>query len=379
MKKIIRGMLLLLCISCLIGSASAAEVDCFTTYCFASEDFEAGEQGITGICLRELPDSGVGSVMLGSRMLRPGDVLTAEQTAQMTFCPVGTPVDREARIGYLPIGEDGVAPESVMTISIRGREDKPPMAEDSTLETYKNLQVGGRLKVKEPEEQTMTYTVVRQPKRGTVTIGEDGSFTYTPKKNKIGIDSFTYTASDPAGHVSREATVTVTILKPTDAAQYTDTAGKDCCFSAEWMKNTGIFVGENVGGNPCFSPEKPVTQGEFLTMLVKTLDLPAEEDTEVAGFEDAPQWLRPYLAAAIRSGLAAGLAHSDVFPAEAPMDGETAADLLCIALDAADADALSQQGIVLTEGPMTRGDAAQVLYQTYLLSGNSNRPTVVRQ
>ena len=37
----------------------------------------------------------------------------------------------------------------------------------------------------------------------------------------MGVDSFVYTAADPAGKTSREATVTITILKPTEAAQYT--------------------------------------------------------------------------------------------------------------------------------------------------------------
>ena len=114
-----------------------------------------------------------------------------------------------------------------MTIGIRGKENKAPTAEDSALETYKNLENTGKLKVSDPEGEQLTYTLVRQPKRGTVTISEDGSFTYTPKKNKVGVDSFTYTAADPAGNVSREATVTVTILKPSDTTQYTDTLGVD--------------------------------------------------------------------------------------------------------------------------------------------------------
>lgn len=89
----------------------------------------------------------------------------------------------------------------------------------------------------------------------------NGNFTYTPKKNKVGIDSFTFTATDSTGKVSREATVTVSILKPTDTRQYSDTLGRDCRFQAEWMKNTGIFVGENVGGSACFLPDQVVSPG----------------------------------------------------------------------------------------------------------------------
>ena len=65
------------------------------------------------------------------------------------------------------------------------------------METYKNLPNKGKLKVTEPEGEHMVFTVVRQPKRGQVVINEDGSFEYTPKKNKVGVDSFTYTATDP--------------------------------------------------------------------------------------------------------------------------------------------------------------------------------------
>ena len=67
-----------------------------------------------------------------------------------------------------------------MTITIRGKEDKAPVAEDLTLETYKNLPNEGKLKVTDPEGQVMTYTVLRQPKRGTVEIREDGSWCDRP-------------------------------------------------------------------------------------------------------------------------------------------------------------------------------------------------------
>ncbi len=58
---------------------------------------------IAGICITSLPDKKVGSVMLGSRVLVPGDVLTAEQPAQMTFSPRLTDLDESAEVGYLPI------------------------------------------------------------------------------------------------------------------------------------------------------------------------------------------------------------------------------------------------------------------------------------
>ena len=351
---------LLLSVCTLLGAAgvvSAAEVESGASYCFSTADFSQ-EESLTGICITDLPKE-EGVLCLGTRILQPGDILTSEQISQMTFSPVGTESDREVAVGYLPIYKNHVAEESQMTLSILGKEDKAPVAEDFALETYKNLPTTGKLKISDPEGQTMTYTVIRQPKRGTLEIQADGSFTYTPKKNKVGVDSFVYTAADPAGKVSREATVTITILKPSDAKQYQDTIGSDCRFAAEWMRHTGIFSGENLAEKPCFGPEKEVTRGEFVTMLVKTLDVPVDEGLVYTGYTDeVPTWLQPYLAAAVRSGLTAGLENPEVFGA-----GEV--------ITTAEANLMVANGLDLTEvfsgdnaEPLTRAMAAKILYRT---------------
>lgn len=374
------------CFAGVVGSASAAEVDSGSVYCFSAEDF-AGEEALAGICLTDVPEDG--TLRLGSRVLRPGDILTAGQVAEMTFSPLDTEADQAAQVGYLPIYESHVDTASAMTIAIRGKEDKPPVAEDSAMETYKNLPNTGTLKASDPEGQPLTYTVTRQPKRGTVTIAENGSFTYTPKKNKIGIDSFTYTATDPAGKVSREATVTITILKPTDASQYTDTVGQNCRFAAEWMRHTGIFVGETVAEQTCFSPEREVTRGEFVTMLVKALDVPVDEGLTYTGCTDEiPEWLQPYLAAAMRAGFTAGLPNQEAFGADEVITGAEVCVMLQNALDlpwqqetgaetdsslpdwaAASVSAVHTGGFALdANAPLTRAEAAQVLYQAVQLS-----------
>lgn len=329
-KRIITLLLALCCLLGLSGAAMALEVDCDSAYCFSPADFPQ-EEALAGICILELPDPDTGTLLLGSRVLRSGDILTADQLAQMTFAPLQTEADAEASVTYLPIYDSRVDREATMTISIRGKEDKSPVAEDSVMETYKNLPNEARLKVTDPEGKALTYTVTRQPKRGSVIVREDGSFLYTPKKNKVGVDSFTYTATDPAGNVSREATVTIQIMKPTAQTMYTDTVGADCRFAAEWMKNTGLFVGEQVGGESCFRPDAQVSRGEFLTMVMGVLDIPAEETAVSSAYTDgAPDWLKPYMAAALRSGLLTGIPVSEtgVFDAEAPITGAEAAVIL---------------------------------------------------
>ena len=372
---------------CLLGMpVMAAEVDCDAVYCFTAEDFSSGEP-LVGICITDIPNAETGAVLLGQRVLQPGDILTADQVALMTFAPVRTEENADAVVTYLPIYENRVERSCAMTIAIRGKEDKPPVAEDFTMETYKNLPNEGSLKVMDPEGQPLTYTVIRQPKRGAVELREDGSFVYTPKKNKVGVDSFTYTATDPAGKVSREATVTIQILKPTEARQYTDTANLDCRFEAEWLRSTGLFVGEQVGGTQCFQPDKTVSRGEFLAMVMRMLEIPLEEQTvypELA--KDAPQWLKPYLAAALRSGLMANLPAD--FSENQTITGEEAAVILQNALDlqqaapaaeeetATFADTalavMQENGLLLTaDGELTRAQVAELLYKAYGLAQNA--------
>lgn len=379
MKRLICLGCAVLCAAGLAIPVSAAQITSGDCYCFSPEDF-SGDAPLAGICITQLPEPKQGTVMLGDRQLRPGDVLTAQQIGEMTFVSAQGDQEDSASIRYLPVFANGLSGEASMTLSIRGRENKAPVAEDSAFETYKNLEVTGKLKVHEPEGQEMQFAVTRQPKRGTVTIREDGSFTYAPKKNKVGVDSFTFTATDSAGKVSREATVTVTILKPTDAKQYSDTEGKSCRFAAEWMKNTGIFVGESICGNPCFAPDRTVTRGEFLTMLVKTLNIPTDEALTETGYTDAPNWLKPYLAAAIRSGCISALPVQEHFGPEEPVTAEDAAALLCAALslNAAEQPVLSGDGVytadavtiandngfALSSGQLlTRSDAAEMMYQ----------------
>ena len=94
-----------------------------------------------------------------------------------------------------------------------------------------------------------------------------------------------------------------------------------------------------------------------------------------------PDWLKPYVAAAMRSGLTAGWPDGDVFGAEEPITGAEAAVMLQNALDltakeaasgaesvpawAADALlTLASHGIELdADEILTRGDAAEVIYQ----------------
>ena len=336
-RKMICVLVAALCLGAL--PVSAQEMTCFSQ--------EEMPEAMTGLLLCDTPSEGL---MLGSRVLADGDVLTAEQATQVTFSGA------QGQVEYIPVFAGGLGERMVLTV---GKKESPPVAEDSALETYKNMPITGRLKV---TGENLTYTVTRPCRRGTLELTRDGTFTYTPKKNKVGIDSFTYTAAGADGKSSREATVTITILKPRDDTQYTDTQELPCRFTAQWLKNTGIFTGETIGENLCFGPEKPVTRGEFVTMLVKTLDIPVDEAILAQGYSDEiPAWLQPFLAAAQRSGLTAALPEKETFGADQAILAGEASAMVSAALD--DTVEAMAQLEADSEAALTRAQASQLLYQ----------------
>ena len=350
-----------LCAALLSTSASAAETAAGSVFCFSQSDFGAE---ITGICVTAVPDRG--TVLLSDRVIRSGDVLAASQLSQLTFTSAEAEEDAAVSMRYLPIRSSGVEKEAELVISIKGRRNEPPRTQDTKLETYKNLPIEGLLPADDPEGAALTFTLTRSPRRGEVILRDDGSFLYTPKKNKVGTDSFAYTAADPAGNVSGEATVTITIRKPTDDRQYADTLSSDCRFEAEWLRSSGIFAGETVNGQLCFSPDEAVTRGQFLAMLMEVLEMPVDRTVTETGFlDESPQWLKPYLAAALRSGIITG------YPAEGGVefrDGQAvcadeAAAMVRRAVDFALPAASLDGPELLGRDPLTRSDAAKALYR----------------
>ncbi len=349
-KRIFSLLACILCAALLTVPCVAAEVESDSIYCFRESDFSHSEP-LTGICITSLPDPAAGTVMLGTRLVQEGDVFTAQQLNGLTFRPLRTETDTVATVGYLPIYADRVERDTTLTLSVWGRENQAPIAKDQVLETYKNIPNEGTLKVSDPEGEALIYTLIRQPRRGDVAIREDGTFTYTPKKNKVGVDSFTFTATDPAGKVSREATVTVQILKPSQSDHYRDTVGLSCRFEAEWLRNTGLFAAEQVGGALCFQPEKAVSRGQFLVMLLELLETPLDEPANAALVQSAPVWLRPYLSTALRSGLIDEA--EEYFNADAPITAEEAGRWL---------SAMAKEAELPTDAILTRAHTACLLY-----------------
>ena len=116
-----------------------------------------------------------------------------------------------------------------------------PVAENMHFDTFRDVPISGVLAALDPEGEKFTFSVVSLPRKGTLALAADGSFTYTPMDGRKGRDSFTYTATDTAGNVSAPATVTVDIRRQATSVSYADMEGHSARYAALCLAEKGIF------------------------------------------------------------------------------------------------------------------------------------------
>ena len=363
----------------------------------SAEVFSENE-AFEGVYVASVPSQLDAEVSLGARTLRAGDVLDRSMLSQLLVLPAENR-DASCELVYCPIEGGEVQPSRALELSILTGKNEAPVCRDVKFETYKNIANTGVLSASDPEGDTLTYQLVKEPKRGTVDIAPDGSFTYTPAQNKVGKDVFTYTATDSAGNVSNVANVTVKIVKPTDKAMYQDLSGDSLAYTAMWLKDRGVYTGKRIAGNLCFEPEGTLTRGEFLVMAMKLLGAEPESARLTSGFADeskTPAWMRPYIVSAFKSGMVSGVTSPDgmVFRPSSNLTRAEAAVMLQNILDLpqsqeaavfsedcavpvwaqASVSALESAGIsipVTTSAEnLTRREAAELLYECWTLCQN---------
>ena len=216
-----------------------------------------------------------------------------------------------------------------------------PIARELEIATYRNIPYYAQFLAKDTEGEELTYAVATEPKRGTVAV-EGANFTYTPAKDKVGTDSFTYVATDSAGNVSTPATVSVTIQKARSGVAYADTGNSPAAAAAQYLAEHGIFTGAQIGQQYYFEPDRTVSRGEFLAMVMETTGRDADTVT-MTGFcddESIPTWAKTYAAAGLADGLVEGVSTEEgvAFRADRPITVSEAAVLLNRVLAVGDVD-----------------------------------------
>ena len=220
-------------------------------------------------------------------------------------------------------------------------EEGAPTAQDGEVRTYRGIPVQGQFLASDSEGEDMTFTLVEEPRKGTVTI-QGADFTYTPDEGVTGGDSFTYAATDSAGHISQPATVTVTIEKTKSGVTYADTEGSSAAAAAQHLAEAGIFTGTKIGDQYYFQPDAEVSRSEFLAMVMETAGREVTPVTMTGFCDDAsiPTWAKAYAAAGVTDGIVQGktTAEGAAFRGEEPITFNEAATVLDRVLDLGDVE-----------------------------------------
>ena len=216
-----------------------------------------------------------------------------------------------------------------------------PIAREISISTYRGIPYRAQFLATDSEGDDMTFAVADAPRKGTVTI-DGADFVYTPDEGVTGSDSFTYTATDSAGHVSQPATVTVSIEKTRSGVTYSDTEGSDAAAAAQHLAEAGVFTGAKIGDQYYFEPDKTVSRGEFLAMALETAGREVTSVT-MTGFcddEAIPTWSKAYAAAGVADGIVQGKITDQgaAFQGGDPITVNEAATILDRVLDLGDVD-----------------------------------------
>ncbi|WP_223668560.1 Ig-like domain-containing protein [Kangiella shandongensis] len=74
--------------------------------------------------------------------------------------------------------------------------NQAPVTTKATVVTETDTPVMDQLQADDADGDSLTFNIVAEPQSGSVELGVDGNFTYTPAKEFTGSDIFTFVASD---------------------------------------------------------------------------------------------------------------------------------------------------------------------------------------
>ncbi len=281
---------------------------------FSAEDFSRALNlsKFATITVNTLPPAEEGRLKLGQSDVYAGQVIARNQLNVLRFVPAADAVTESSFT--FSCDERGYSVNcSLYLLSALNFSPTVELADAQALSvsTHRSVSCFGNLPAYDPEGDALTYEIVTQPKKGTVTLldASSGDYRYTPAEGKSGRDSFRYVVHDKYGNYSSAATVTVEITRPSTSIVYADMQDHWACNAALTMTERGIMQGRQVGSLCYFDPAETVSRGDFLVMAMNVLgitDVPTVTNTGFADDAEIPAAMKGYVAAAVELGYVQG-------------------------------------------------------------------------
>ena len=182
-------------------------------------------------------------------------------------------------------------------------------------------------------DEKFNFVIITEPSHGIVsqeTISEP-IFTYTPVKDYIGEDSFTFRL-ESGDLFSNVGTISITVRgtsEPIIPFYYEDMQKHWANYSASHLAARGMIIGEEINDNFYYYPNKTMTRSEFLLFILSILDvndsnistlsnisgdlISSGDSTKVkfADEKDIPAWLLPKVKLAYNLKITSGVSQDN--------------------------------------------------------------------
>lgn len=286
---------------------------------FTHDDFARAVNlaNIRSVTVTELPPITDGELRLGNVVVNRGQTVSGSNLSLLSyvasnadisvssfrFSVNGSPVDIPCKL-YL-LDKANAAP----TLSV---------ASEASLHvsTHRNITLYGTLPCYDPDGDATVIEIVSYPKKGNLTLTDrsTGAYTYTPRVNATGKDSFVYVARDLYGNYSAASTVSLTVVKPTTSVVYADLTDSPLCNAALDVTEADLMSGTQVGESTYFYPDRSVSRAEFAVMAMQAVGI-GEPSTSVrtvfADIAHLPARTQSYLTTAYELGYLQGEVQED--------------------------------------------------------------------
>ncbi|WP_256995907.1 tandem-95 repeat protein, partial [Priestia megaterium] len=142
-----------------------------------------------------------------------GIVTIDPNTGVFTYTPNANFYGSDAFVVYITDNLGGNATSSVV-VTVLPTND-PPIVPNYQLTTNEDTAVTSMVIATDVDNSQLVYSLQNSPANGTVNVGLDGMYTYTPNANFNGTDQFTVLVSDGQGGTA-VSTITITVIPVND-------------------------------------------------------------------------------------------------------------------------------------------------------------------
>lgn len=253
---------------------------------FTVDEFEdcIGSSRLSSITILVLPDSAQGKLVLGKVPVLANQIIPRSKLSKLSFIPKNASVNEASFVfGCISSGYPRVISCSV---KFTDTLNFAPSASNVKISAYAGVERIDFLPAKDPDGDKMSFSILSRPSNGKLTLidASSGKFIYSPEKNAIGEDSFSYVVSDCYGNTSDVITVSLDVKKA-PKLNYVD-LDSDFEYTALLLADKGIYVGRTIGKYSYFEPDEKLSYDEFAIMVMAAagLRLPENEDDVISVF-----------------------------------------------------------------------------------------------